>query len=296
LIKRQQEKAQDTKSTSRQVKQLERYADKLAKYEEQEALLKGRNSYSKTDPDATYMRMKDDQLYAGYNIIQGTEDQFILNYSIHQTPGETHFFIPHMERLEKHAGKIPQRIVGDAAYGSEENYHWINKNNVGNYLKYSSFHREGTKKYKQNPFLKDNFPYDAKNDSFTCPQGKKLRYKFTAPSRSKTGYNVYARHYESEGCQGCQVADLCKRSAGNRKIKISPNYEQYKKQARDNLTSPPGVKLRKKRSVDVETAFGNIKYNQKFTRFHLRGVEKVNIEWGLVSIAHNIRKMVNGSH
>lgn len=87
---------------------------RLAKYEQQKAIFGDRNSYSKTDPDATFMRMKEDhmkngQLKPGYNVQMATENQFILFYSVHQRPTDTRCLIPHMERLA--ASSLPMQAT-----------------------------------------------------------------------------------------------------------------------------------------------------------------------------------------
>ena len=84
---------------------------------------------------------------------------------------------------------------------------------------------------------------------------------------------------------------MCTKAKGNRQIRISFRLLEYRKQARANLTSPEGERLRTARSTEVETVFGHLKHNLGFRRFHLRGMEKVKTEWGIVSMAHNMRKM-----
>ncbi|CAI8770940.1 hypothetical protein KOY_00013 [Bacillus cereus VDM021] len=84
----------------------EDYLPRLQKYESHQETFGDRNSFSKTDPDATFMRMKEDhmkngQLKAGYNVQVGTENQFIVGYSLHQIPTDTRCFIPHLEKLKE---------------------------------------------------------------------------------------------------------------------------------------------------------------------------------------------------
>ena len=143
-------------------------------------ILEERNSFSKSDTDATFMRMKEDhmkngQLKAGYNIQIGTENQFIVCYSVHQKPGDTTCLIPHLEKLkELLRDKLPENIIADAGYGSEENYEYLSENKVGNFVKYNMFHKEDTKKYKNDIYKSANFKYEEKEDVFICPSGKKM--------------------------------------------------------------------------------------------------------------------------
>jgi len=146
------------KEHEQHLKKLEKeYLPRLRKYEKQQQILGKRNSYSKTDHDATFMRMKEDpmrngQLKAGYNAQIGTENQFILGYSIHQKPSDTTTLIPHMKRTEEMTGMIPDNIITDAGYGSEENYAFIESKGMGNYVKHLYFHRDQKKKFRENIF------------------------------------------------------------------------------------------------------------------------------------------------
>jgi len=291
-LKRITEKGDKKKYRSIQSKkrQLQRQGEKLAKYEKQEEFLNGRNSYSKTDTDATFMRLKDDQLMPAYNVIHGTENQFIVNYTIHQTAGEVGVFVPHMRHLSKYTYRMPKNAIGDAGFGSEENYDYLKAEKIDNYLKYAGFYFEHTKKYKENRFHKDNFQYDKVKDQFTCPNQQTLEYDHQTTKTSRSGYKSKIRVYKSRSCANCPMAHICKKGNRDRIIKFSPGFEKHKQAVREKLKTSNGIRLRKLRGVDVETPFGDIKHNMNYQRFRLRGLEKVNIEWGLLSIAHNLRK------
>jgi hypothetical protein len=272
------------------------YLPRARKYEDQEQKLAGRNSYSRTDPEATFMRMKDDllgkgQLKPAYNVQLGTEKQFVVRFSLHQEVGDVNCLIPHLEGIKRGLDRFPKKVNGDAAYGSEENYAYLEQEQVGNYLKYSSFDRERKKSYKPGPFKAENMPYDRQQDQFTCPNGRYLRYHRTAHRKSRNGYLIERRLYECESCQGCLLKELCHRASGNRQMWMSFQLQVYRQQARDNLLSEVGQRMRSQRGVDVETVFGRLKEDWGFRRFLLRGLEKVTIEWGLLSMAHNLAKV-----
>lgn len=286
----------DDKKEQRKVKSLQRKLQKAAMkmehYQNQEQVLAGRRSYSKTDPGAIFMRMKDGQFLPAYNVIQGTEDQFIVNYTIAQSSGETHLLKEHLQQLEERVGKLPQNIVGDAAYGSEENYAYLKDKSCEAYLKYTGYYHEQTREHKGDRFHRDNFPYDPLADSFTCPAGEKLIRKTTTTQTNPNGYQRVTAHYESRNCEGCNLADLCKKKEQERRqVTLNSTWEKFKTQARQRLFTEKGINLKKQRSVDVESTFGDIKYNQGYNRFRLRGLKKVNIEWGLIAISHNLRKV-----
>ena len=285
----------DTKKEQRKIKsvqrKLQRAAMKMEDYEHQQSVLKDRRSYSKTDPDATFMKMKDEQFLPAYNVMHGTENQFIVNYTITQSGAETHLLKEHLKKLEQITGSLPTNIVGDAAYGSEENYAYLKEKSCEAYLKYSGYYHERTREHQKNIFHRDNFPYDPATDSFTCPNGEHLIRKTISKQTNPNGYERTTIHYESRNCEGCNLATACKKSSQNpRQVTVSPVWEKFKEEARQRLLSDKGTRLRKQRSVDVESSFGDIKFNQGYTRFRLRGLAKVNIEWGLIAMSHNLRK------
>jgi len=154
------------KKLSKQVKKLkDEHLKKLEEYENHERILDGRSSYSKTDEDATFMRMKDDhmkngQLKPAYNIQLGTSDQFIINYTIHQNTTDWPVFIPHMEDtqalLHSIGQPLPKRGIGDAGYGSEENYEYLEQKGMESYLKYPGYFQEQKKSFQKNGFHTKN--------------------------------------------------------------------------------------------------------------------------------------------
>lgn len=268
---------------------------RLKKYEEQEKILKGRNSYSKTDTDATFMRMKEDhmlngQLKPGYNVQIGTENQFILNYSIHQEAGDTSTLPNNLEKFKNLYGKYPNRVIADSGYGSEENYEYLKEKEIEGYVKYNYFHKEQKKSFKKQIYRVDNLKYDEEKDEYICPNNKRLTYQYTQTDYSKLGYKKTIRKYTCEDCSDCANKKECTKSQSNRSIQINLRQNELRAEAREKLLSEEGIRLRKKRCIDVESVFGQIKWNGRFKRFLMGGLAKVNLEWGLIAIAHNFRK------
>jgi hypothetical protein len=243
------------------------------------------------------MRMKEDpmrnrQLKAGYNIQTGTQNQFILSYSVHQRPGDTTCLQEHLEKFAHNMGEYPEAITADAAYGSEENYAYLESKGVAAFVKYQSFHYEQKRNYKKKkPYRAENMVYDPELDEYTCPQGKTLNYIFTKEVRSENGFLSKRKIYECQDCSGCPVKEACTKSKHNRRIYRGEELIRLRQAAHDRLMSPIGVKHRQKRGIEVEAVFGQIKQNMKFRRFSLRGKAKVSTEWGILSMAHNITKM-----
>lgn len=169
-------KQPENKGLKKAVKQIEKDSlPRMQKYEEQERMLAGRNSYSRTDPDASNLRMKEDRAAQkplsrpAYNVQIGTEGQFIVGYSLHQHAGDTSCFITHMEQQNFSEDRQPKNVSSDAGYGSEENYAWLEKKQLKNFLKYNTFHKEQHPPRKPElvekaRFLSVNFPYEPAKD------------------------------------------------------------------------------------------------------------------------------------
>jgi len=267
---------------------------KIMGYQQQQECSGNRSGFSKTDPQATAMRMKNDELLPAYNVMTGSENQFITAVSVHQNPNDGACFKEHLEEAGKQWPSLPKAIIADSIFGTEQNYELLEKLSIGNYLKFPSFHSEQKKNFKDRVFLKENFSYDAITDSFICPNQKRLVYKGSFnQTHQKTGYVSTLKEYQCEDCQDCPFYSQCCKSekGANRTIKLSEKLEEHKQQARENLASEKGALLRKKRSVEIESCFGDIKHNMSFRRFHLRGLDKVKTEFIMVAMAHNLRKM-----
>ena len=268
---------------------------KLKEYEEREKQLKGRNSLSKTDPDASFMRMKDDhmrngQLKPGYNVQASTDKHYILNYTLGQTTADTSLLKDHIEDTIESYDMVPECLTADAGYGSEENYDYLEEKGITAYVKYGYFDKEiRDRKYRENPFNVDNLHYNPEADTYTCPIGQAMTYIGEKKRKTANGFIQTHRLYQARNCEGCPMRGPCHKAAGNRIIQRSPNLNRHRKKIKELLMSEEGVKKRKQR-WKVEAVFGNIKHNKGFKRFFLRGLEKVNTELGLIAIAHNLQR------
>jgi transposase len=291
------------KKVTAKVRQKINYARKswpavLDKYEQQEKVLgPGRNSYSKTDPDATFMRMKDDhmrngQLKPGYNVQISTNNQYIASYSIHQNPTDTGTLIPHFRQHIQQLGK-PNNVTADAGYGSEQNYQWMEQKRITAYVKHNYFDREqNTRLSQKDPYAKENLRYDQDKDVYYCPSGQRMKNIGTKTSLTLRGYEQTHTQYQAKNCVGCPLRSQCHDQKGNRIIAVNHNLNRLKQKADRRLKSQRGIQKRKQRCWDTEPVFGNIKHNHHFKRFMLRGLEKVAIETGLLALAHNLRKKI----
>lgn len=303
LAKRLNEKLKtkpEDKQLKKAVKKLEKdYLPRLAKYERYEQRFEGRNSFSKTDPDATFMCMKEDhmrnrQLKPGYNVQIGTEGQFVVGYSLHQRPGDSSCLIPHLEWMHTQLGRLPKTVIADAGYGSEENYAYLEDKEIEAYVKYNYFYREQRKRRKipeRETYWSFHWKYDEQQDEFICPQDKRLSYEKTIQFRTDNGYLTKRRLYRCHDCQGCPVQDQCTQSEHGRTVRMSLALRHFRQQANERLLSVLGVALSSQRLIEPEAVFGRLKHNWGFRRFLMRGLEKVNTEWGLLCLAHNMAKL-----
>lgn len=296
------DKALSDKPVPQKVKQKVRYAkknwpEKLQEYKEKEKILGERNSYSKTDPDATFMRMKEDhmqngQLKPAYNVQISTNKQLIGNYSIHQDTTDTKTLKPHLLSFHKQFKCMPQEVTADAGYGSEENFEFMESNKVEAFVKYNYFDNEQHDKgASKGEFHSDNLYYNETLNCYYCPMGQPMTFIGNKESKTRTGYKITLSVYQARNCNGCPLHGRCHKRKTNRIIEVSHRGRELKNKARERLLSPEGIIHRKRRPADVEPVFGMIKSNRGFKRFQLRGIDKVNIEFGLIAIAHNLKKI-----
>lgn len=295
-------RALEGKTVDKKVKQKLSYAKKnwpakLGEYAVKEEILGERNSYSKTDPDSTFMRMKEDhmkngQLKPAYNLQLSTHGQFVVNYSIHPNPNDTLTLKPHLGLYQSRYGFYPSICTADTGYGSEENYTYLEGNSIRPFVKYSLFHKELRQERKRNRTygLLENLYYDPEKDHYICPMRQAMTASGESTRKTSTGFVQHFRHYPAKNCAGCPLAASCKPGKEGKVLQVNRNLQNYKAKAKTLLTSAEGIQKRKQRATDVEPVFGQLKYNKGRGRYMLRG-EKVEIETGLLVIAHNLAKM-----
>lgn len=292
------------KEVPKTVRQKLNYAKKswsaaLDKYEQQEQIIgEGRNSYSKTDTDATFMRMKEDhmrngQLKPAYNVQISTNNQYIASYSIHQHTTDTSTLISHISQHIKSYKAKPSSVTADAGYGSEQNYQWLEDRKITAYVKHNQFDRKQSKKIQQKkPYATDKLVYNEQKDTYLCPSGKTMKNMGTFAEHNRNGFEQTITRYQTKKCEGCPLQGACNPGNDKRTIKVNHNLNRLKQQVDKRLKSKRGIQKRKKRCYDTEPVFANIKHNHHFKRFMLRGIKKVAIETGLLAIAHNLRKKI----
>lgn len=269
---------------------------RMNRYRGQLETMGPRNSYSKTDPDATFMRMKEDamlngQLKPGYNVQISTENQFITNFGIYQRPTDTLTMISYLESFKARYGMQSEEIVADSGYGSEENYDYMFSNGMTPYVKYNMFHVEQRRGYRNNPFRVSNLFYNPYDDFYVCPMGQKLKFIRQEKRYTASGYQQTVSVYRASRCEGCPLRGQCHKSKRDRQIEVNHTLDDYKARARELLTSEQGIKHRSNRPIEPEAVFGQIKECGRFRRLRLKGLTGAKIDFGLKALAHNLRKL-----
>ena len=269
---------------------------RMNRYRGQLETMGPRNSYSKTDPDATFMRMKEDamlngQLKPGYNVQISTENQFITNFGIYQRPTDTLTMISYLESFKARYGMQSEEIVADSGYGSEENYEYMFSNGMTPYVKYNMFHVEQRRGYRNNPFRVSNLFYNPYDDFYVCPMGQKLKFIRQEKRYTASGYQQTVSVYRASRCEGCPLRGQCHKSKRDRQIEVNHTLDDYKARAREFLTSEQGIKHRSNRPIEPEAVFGQIKECGRFRRLRLKGLTGAKIDFGLKALAHNLRKL-----
>ena len=281
----------------RQAKELEKQRDKLDEYDGRLEQMGERNSMSKTDPDATFMRMKEDAMNNGqtkpcYNLQIATENQFLVDFGLFPNPGDTLTMPLFLSSFQRRYGRFPYEGVADSGYGSEENYRFMEENGIQAYVKYNYFHMEQKQAFRDNPFRVENLHYNAEGDYYVCPMGQHMRRVGTRHDKTESGYIIEQAVYRAQRCQGCPMRVKChKRKTGNREIEVSHRLIAYKQRARENLTSEKGLEHRSKRPIEPEAVFGQMKNNMHYKRFRHFGKDKVTMDFAFFAIAFNIKKM-----
>ena len=284
------EQAREQKKNLRRTKEL---LERKVAYKIKRENLGNRNSHSKTDTDAPAMMMKDKlTIRPAYNEGITVEKGFVLNYDVSDKSSDSVNFISLMDGTIENLGKMPKNAHGDAAYGNEENWSFLKEKNINNFLKYGTYRKEKSEKWRNEKFRLNDFLFNSHKDEFICKNDKRLSLVDEFDETTATGYVRHMKQYRApEGvCTHCPFRALCTKSNA-RTLDVSWNGEKLKQQARENLESDKGKELRKRRGNEIESIFGDGKMNKNKGRYLLRGLKKVSIEAGLYYMSHNIRKI-----
>jgi Transposase and inactivated derivatives len=295
-------KGQRKTPLQRALEKVEDYLSRQKQYDDYNHSFGKRNSFSKTDRDATFMRMKEDpmkngQLKPGYNVTLAVDAEYIVGAMISQERSDSQTFIPMMEKLK---GLEYTKPVADAGFESEENYTWCEENGLSAFIKPANHDKAKTRKYKSDIGKRENMSYDAKSDSYLCHRGHRIQAAYEKNSRSKAGYAIVTTLYTCTECAGCPHKAQCIKGKSKTPLKersknlyVSKTFLRQRQEMQARIQSEEGVLLRINRSIQVEGAFGVLKQDMGFRRFLLRGKGKVQTEFLLLCMGYNLNKLHN---
>ena len=288
------------------IEKLEEYLLKFKEYNKKVYTCGNRNSYSKTDADATFMRMKEDamkngQLKPAYNVQHGVDAEYITWLTVGPEPTDTTTLIPFLKGMEENLNFKYLKIVADAGYESEENYSFIEDNNQIAFIKPANYEISKTRKYKNDISRIDNMDYDSESDLFICQNGKKLISNGVKIRKSKTGYESIKTIYICEDCSNCNYKSQCIKGNNSKiplekrtkKIETSKKFNRQRKEDLERIITSEGILLRMNRSIQAEGSFAQLKHDMNFRRFMCRGQKNVLSESILLAVAQNINKLHN---
>lgn len=285
----------------RDIEDIESALKKLKEYEDKLYRCGKRNSYSKTDNDATFMHMKDDhmmngQLKPAFNVQHAVNSGFIVGVGIFSNPTDVLTLKPFLEDMNEEPGLRFRRIVADAGYESEENLVYLKEKGIEAYIKPSNYEQLGTRKFSKEIGKKENMHYDRENDCYICHNGKKIEKAGTKAVRTASGYIREETHYQCHDCNGCPYREKCMSGRNWKKpvekrykrLTVSRRFEELREEEYRLMNTDEGKRLRMNRSIQAEGCFADIKGDSGFTRFLCRGNENVLAEYILFAMAHNL--------
>ena len=285
------------KAYAKMCEHLMEYLLKTLEYEEKERICgENRNSYFKTDHDATAMCLKQDyysglgsSMHAAYQAQIIVSSGLISSYYVSQDRSDLYCFVPSIEIFHCMYGKYPKRIGADSGYGCTLNYSFCKNHGIKAFVKYNEWQGECS---GRRPAL---YEYNESDSTITC-LGERTGYRVDVPGRHPK--NQGGVFYKVTGCTGCAFMPYCRqfnkeKVAEEKVFEVNPEFQKFKQEARDLLLTPEGIEMRVNRSCQVEGAFGVIKQDMSYTRFRRRNIDPVSTEFMLTCLGYNLRKYMS---
>lgn len=262
-----------------------------------------RNSYSKTDIEATFMRMKDDhmqngQLKPAYNVQIAVENYFVIHTYISNDRTDYNTLIPILKKHKDNLHEFPKEVTADSGYSSEPNLAYLRNNNISSYIKLQEHEKMKKKSYKNDigKFYNMKKVIINKCVYFICKNERMLEHQYSE-TRNIDGYKRKYEVYSCNDCSGCEFKPKClykyneeKDINKNKVMKINMLWESLKAESHENIQSEKGITYRHIRSIQTEGYFGDIKENENFRRFNHRTSDKVYKEFLLHAVGRNLNK------
>jgi len=285
-----------------ELRSLEKLQDMLSRwvgYEEKLGIMgERRNSYSRTDHDATFMHMKEDhmrngQLKPGYNVQIAVNSEYITGVAAFSNRTDSGTLVPFLKKLEHGHHRKYDKIVADAGYESTDNYLYLEANEQISFIKPINYEYGNSKKFKAQIGRRENMRYDEIDDCYYCADDRVLLLRREKSELTKEGYTKTTAYYRCDDCGGCPHKDKCFKSKKypNKQLEVQRDLVMLGTKSSLNITTPEGITLRTNRSIQVEGAFGVIKHDRHFRRFLTRGKHNISIELYLMCLAFNLNKL-----
>ncbi|MDF2616897.1 MAG: transposase [Sedimentibacter sp.] len=283
-------------SIQKWTEQLTEYKERQEYYILSKGLMKDRNSYSKTDQDATFMHMKEDhmrnsQLKPGYNVQIAVESEYVTGVGIFNDRSDVATLIPMLNEMLAGLGRKYTNIIADSGYESEENYLYLEREKITPYIKPQSYELWKKKSFKNDISKRENMTYIEEADAYVCTNGRVMWPVGVRHRKSASGYRAKLTVYECEDCSGCPHKSKCTKAQGNRRMEASKIFIDKRQKSYENIMTEKGIKLRVNRSIQVEGAFGVLKNDYEFNRFLTRGKNNVKTEFILLCMGYNFNKL-----
>jgi len=290
------------KRKSPEQKKWEKLNDLLLRWEKYEQQLfsigNTRNSCSKTDPDATFMRMKEDhmrngQLKPAYNVQIAVNSEYITGIGAFSNRTDSGTLVPFLHHLEKMQGKRYDAVVADAGYESLGNYLYLDAAGQMSFIKPINYETLKSKQYKAQVGRSENMQYLEDEDSYVCAAGRKLKLRRESTTKNSFGQYETTAYYRCDDCSGCAFRNVCSKASDGKtkELQIKPEFREHRATSLQNISTERGIILRMNRSIQVEGAFGVLKADYKFRRFLLRSRVKISTELHLLALAYDLKKL-----
>jgi len=278
---------------------LDELRQRWAGYEEALATMgEGRNSFSKTDPDATFMRMKEDhmrngQLKPAFNTQIAVNSEYITGVEVFSDRTDYRTLIPFMKKLEQAHQARYEEVTADAGFESLDNYLYLEDNGQYCFIKPQNYENRKKGSFKKQIGRIENMQYDEDEDCFTCAQGRKLPLRRES-TELKDGHFITTAWYRCEDCTNCPSRAACCQAKDKdqpKTIVLRKTFWEKRAVAQANIATDYGIYLRLCRSIQVEGAFGLLKNDFGFRRFLTRGKRNVRTELFFLALAFDLKKL-----
>jgi hypothetical protein len=257
-----------------------------------------RNSYSKTDPDATFMHMKEDhmrngQLKPGYNVQIAVNSEYITGVAAFSNRTDSGTLQPFLRQLERQHRQKYQTVVADAGYESLDNYRYLEGNGQISFIKPINYETQKTKKFKVQIGRRENMHYDEQENCYICADGRKLHFRHESAQLDKQERFHTMAYYRCENCVNCPQRQACCKANDDKpkEINVSTELLRLSKESQDNITTQEGIQLCVNRSIQVESAFGVLKNDRKFKRFLMRGKTNISTELYILCLTYDLKEL-----